>query len=84
MSSLICGLINIYIVVLLARAILSWFPVSSGSFIEPVNKALGAVTEPVIAPVRKVVPPLMIGGVAIDTSFLIVIVVLELLSSILC
>lgn len=84
MPTLICDLINVYIVVLLGRAILSWFPVSSGSFIEPINKALGAVTEPVIGPIRKVVPPLMLGGVAIDMSFLLVIVVLEVLSGILC
>ena len=31
-----------------------------------------SVTEPVLAPVRRVVPPLRLGSVALDTSFIVI------------
>ena len=30
------------------------------------------VTEPILAPVRRAVPPLRVGGMAIDLAFIIV------------
>lgn len=68
-----------FVVVLLLRAVLSWFPDSPGSALRPVHRALTAVTEPVLAPVRRVVPPVRLGGGYLDLSILILIVVLEIL-----
>jgi YggT family protein len=84
MPHFVCTLITIYIVILILRAVMSWFPTSPGSALEPVNRVLNAVTEPVVAPVRRVIPPLQAGGIAIDMSFILVIVVLEVLSNVLC
>lgn len=38
-----------------ARAILSWFPIDRSG---PVVQALDAVTEPILDPLRRVIPPL--------------------------
>jgi YggT family protein len=57
--------------VLILRAILSWF--SQGR--NPMELVLTQLTEPLLAPVRKVVPPMA----GFDLSVLIVLVALQFL-----
>jgi YggT family protein len=38
-----------------ARAIISWFPIDRNG---PVAQALAAVTDPILDPLRKVIPPI--------------------------
>jgi YggT family protein len=71
---LLVNLIGLWILCLFVRAILSWFPISYGSAAHRVNSVLVRITEPVIAPVRKVIPPLGSGAVSIDLSFIVVII----------
>ena len=53
---------------MLVRAILSWFPnVNGGKF----SYFLYEITEPIIAPVRKLLSKTSIGNSMIDISFLI-------------
>jgi YggT family protein len=66
-------------VLLFARAILDWSvtlsgPGMPGSFRSRLSVGVRAVTEPVLAPVRRVLPPLRIGGVGIDLAFIVVFV----------
>ncbi len=52
----------------------------------PVRKvydALSKIIEPVLRPIRSVVPPVQIGGAALDLSPLILILGLSLLASLL-
>lgn len=74
---------QIWVLCAIARALLSWFPISYDSPLRRVNAVLVAITEPVIAPVRRVVPPLRAGGVAIDLSFFVAIILVEIVVSIL-
>lgn len=69
MSNAIIQLLNAITLVFVARAILSWFPIGYDSPVRPVSDFLHRVTEPVLAPIRSVLPPL--GG--IDLSILLVI-----------
>lgn len=73
----IAGILELYVVVLIVRAILSWFPTSS-SALASVLRALDLVTEPVLRPVRRVLPPVRMGGMALDLSVLVVILVAQL------
>jgi YggT family protein len=72
---LLLVVLQLYSYVLLARALLSWIP-----NIDPYHPAvqfLYSITEPVLEPIRKLVPPL--GGM-IDISMIIAffgIIVLE-------
>jgi YggT family protein len=75
--------LEIYLVILFARIILSWFPISPGSPMHPIVRALGVVTDPVLVPLRRVLPPMTVGGMGLDLSPLIVIVVIEILLNIL-
>ena len=71
--SVVCNLLNLYFIVLVLRAVLSWFPPPRSGAMATVNEFLFAVTEPVIAPVRRFVPPM--GG--FDVSFIIVFLGLQ-------
>jgi YggT family protein len=71
-------LVEIFVVVLIVRALLSWFPVRPGSPLIPVQRALAAVTEPVLRPIRRILPPVRAGGMAIDLSILVVSLVAEI------
>jgi YggT family protein len=68
MRSLVLTLLQLYLFVLIARAILSWFPVRPGTALATIRGGLVIVTEPVLAPVRRVIPR---AGM-FDLSFLVV------------
>ncbi|MGA9078596.1 MAG: YggT family protein [Acidimicrobiales bacterium] len=76
-------LIQVYIVVLFVRIILTWFPTDPWSGLGRFERALGRVTDPVLAPIRRVLPPLRVGGGGIDLSPIVALVALEVLVSIL-
>lgn len=58
--------------VLLARVVLDWVGVLAPAGNAGLGRARGVVrglTEPVIAPVRRFLPPLRLGSVSIDLAF---------------
>jgi len=75
--------IEAYVIVLVARALLSWVPVRPGSPVTGITRVLDRITEPVLRPVRRILPPIRAGGMGIDLSIIIVIVVAEILVSVL-
>lgn len=81
---LICTLLWIYILVILARIVLSWFPMGYDSPLRPVDRALNTMTEPVLGPLRRSIPPVRLGAMALDLSPIIVILGLNILLSIIC
>ena len=76
---ILAGLVEAFVVVLIVRALLSWIPVRPGSPVIPVQRVLGAITEPVLRPIRRILPPLRAGGMGIDLSILVVILVAEII-----
>ncbi len=59
-------LLQVYSYVLLARALVSWIPNLDPS--NPIVQLLYQVTEPVLEPIRRLIPP--VGGM-IDISLLV-------------
>jgi YggT family protein len=76
-ANILANIVTIYIVILAGRAVLSWFPVRGGTFLASVNTLLFELTEPVLRPVRKLIPPVGM----FDMSFLVVFVGLLILQS---
>ena len=64
--------INIYTIIMLVYALVSWIPDIRGRW----SDYLGMIVEPVVAPVRRIIPP--IGG--LDLSFLVVMILLQVLA----
>jgi YggT family protein len=78
--NIIFYLLEAYIIVLFARVILSWFPINPGTPLASVMRVLYALTEPVLAPIRRVLPPMRMGGMGLDLSPLIVLIVLQVVA----
>jgi YggT family protein len=87
MSSVL-GLVSLVLLLmqllLIARAVLDWSvvlagPSVPGSLRSRLATGVTAVTEPVLAPVRRVLPPLRAGGMSIDLSFIVVLLAIVLL-----
>jgi YggT family protein len=76
---IVCWLLQAYFYALFLRIILSWFPVSSGSFLAALNGALYTITEPVLGPLRRAIPPVRIGMAGLDLSPMIVLIGIQLL-----
>jgi len=58
---------NVFIFALIIQAILSWMPNSGGN---PVQGLVAAIGEPVLRPMRKIIPPL--GGLDLTVFFTII------------
>ena len=69
-------LINLYQLVLIVRALISWVGADARN---PLVLFLHRITEPVLKPLRKLVPPQKLGG--IDISPVIAILILEFLKN---
>jgi YggT family protein len=74
-----CAAITIYIVILLLRAVFSWFPAPSGGMAS-VYRILMDLTEPVLAPLRRVIPPVGM----FDLSFTVLFIFLIILRGAIC
>lgn len=77
MTDVICAILSIFQLVLLARAITSFFPVTPGTSFAQIVDVLYKVTEPALAPLRRIIPPLGM----FDLSFLVLLIALQVLTS---
>jgi YggT family protein len=80
----LCLALQLYVFVVFGRVILSWFPVSEGSALESIDTFLRMLTEPVLGPLRRAIPALRMGGMAIDLSPMILIFGIIILEQVLC
>ena len=78
-ADLLCKLIMLYIIAMFGRIILSWFPVSSDSPVSVVARVLYKVTEPVLGPVRRLLPPVRMGSAMLDLSPIVVLITLQVI-----
>jgi YggT family protein len=77
---LLCSLISVYYIVLLARVILSWFPLQPGTSMASIASIIYQLTEPVMGPVRRIIPTIGM----IDISPIVVFFGLRILQSAIC
>lgn len=82
--AILCFLIQAYSIVVFARIILEWIPVSYDHPVARVRAVLRAVTEPVLRPLRVLLPPVRLGGMGLDLSPLVLLIGLGILSAVIC
>jgi YggT family protein len=75
--SVLVALLRVYSIILFIRVLLTWFP--NIDYNNPFVKFLHQVTEPVLEPVRRVLPPYR----GWDFSALVVLVAISLISNVL-
>ncbi|PXY18884.1 YggT family protein [Prauserella muralis] len=83
-GALLGYVLTAFLVVLFARAVLSWVGMAAGHrpWVRRASSVTSALTEPVIAPVRRVLRPARVGGLGIDLAFTAVFVAALILRSI--
>lgn len=82
--NVVCVLLTVYTLVLLLRVLLSWaelfgFRRPYGGPMATAISLLHAVTDPVLAPLRNLIPPVRMGMVGLDLSIIIAFVILFVL-----
>ena len=82
--SLIGLVLYLYLLVLFGRLILSWVQVFSRDWrprgpVLVVAEGIYTLTDPPLNALRKVLPPLRIGGVALDLAFFVLILIVYIL-----
>jgi len=65
--------------VILARIIMSWVRIEPGTPVASIYSVVFNLTEPVLGPLRRAIPPVRMGVAALDLSPLIVFVVITLI-----
>ena len=75
-----------FIVFLIVRLVVDWIQMFARSWVPRgpalvILEGVYTVTDPPIKALRKVIPPLRLGGVAIDLSFLAVLLICYILLS---
>jgi YggT family protein len=84
MHQLVCYALAAYILILLGRAVFSWIPLDPQSPWQRINAFCVRATEPVLSPVRGLIPVVQIGGAGLDLSFMVVFFVLIFVWQIFC
>lgn len=84
MTALVCPLLGVYLVVIFARILLSWFPLAPGGLLAGVQTLAYALTEPVLGPLRRVIPAVGFGGMGLDLSPIIVLFGIQILQRMIC
>lgn len=79
MRVIIYDLLQLYVLIIFVRVILSYFPTHYGSGLHKTIVLLDRVVEPVVGRVRRILPRTSFGGMGIDFSPMIVLLVIELI-----
>ena len=56
MADLLVTLLQLYVMCIFGRIILSWFPISPGGPVAQISGVLYSITEPVLGPIRNALP----------------------------
>ena len=80
-------LLSIYFFILIGRLIFEWVQVFARDWrprgvVLIVAEVVYSLTDPPLRAIRKVIPPLRLGGVAIDLAFLVLILGVSILRAI--
>jgi YggT family protein len=77
--NILVTILEIYFYAVLAWVILSWVQVSSTHPLGRVQAFLDRIIYPVILPLRRVIPPIRLGGGALDLSPIVLLIGIRIL-----
>ncbi|MGQ0431680.1 MAG: YggT family protein [Microthrixaceae bacterium] len=75
----LCTLLWIYSWLILARILMSWVRIEPGTPVASIYSVIFNLTEPVLGPLRRAIPPVRMGMAALDLSPIIVFVVIRVI-----
>jgi len=83
-GSVIITVLWVFLVILIARFVIDLVQMLSRSwqpkgFVLLICEGIFTITDPPLNALRKVIPPLKMGGVALDLSFLVLVIGIQIL-----
>ncbi|HEY6317406.1 MAG TPA: YggT family protein [Acidimicrobiia bacterium] len=72
---IVCTILTIFLVILFARAILSWFPIRPDTVTAQINRLLIDVTDWALRPLRRVIPPVGMFDLSFIVLFFVILIV---------
>ncbi|MGF1664647.1 MAG: YggT family protein [Acidimicrobiia bacterium] len=79
LSLLLCQILDLFLLALFAWIVLSWIRVPYDHPIGKVHRVLDKMILPIVVPIRRVIPPLNLGGISLDLSVLLIFVVIRII-----
>ena len=76
---IICFLGLAFVLTILLRIVLSWFPLDPDGMGATVFRFTVALTEPVLGPIRRALPMVRMGSMGLDLSPILVILGVQIL-----
>jgi uncharacterized protein YggT (Ycf19 family) len=83
MGDLVCILLLLFQLAFLLRIVLTFFPLAPGGSPATVRDLAVLVTDPVVLPIRRAVPP-MGGTIGIPVADLLILIGLQIIIAIVC
>jgi YggT family protein len=81
---ILCLVVQAFSLVVFARIVLEWIPVSYDHPVARVRAAFRTITEPALRPLRAILPPMRMGGMGLDLSPLVLLIALGILATAIC
>jgi YggT family protein len=81
---IVCIAIQLFMLIVFVRIIMSWFPPTPGTTYAQIYDVFHRLTEPVLGPIRQVIPPLRMGAAGLDLSPIVVFLVGALVLRAIC
>lgn len=80
---ILCLLVQVYTLVVLAYVVLSFVP-APPSGLMPAVRAVNGLVDPVVRPLRGVIPSVPLGGARLDLTIIVLFLVLFVLREVVC
>lgn len=81
--AIVCMLLFGAIILLLIHVVFSWIPRPPEPIL-PFVRGIDRLLSPILEPIRRVLPPVRMGGMGLDLSVLVVFFGIYILQAILC
>jgi YggT family protein len=75
----LCQILNLYSLILFAWIILSWIQVPYDHPLGQLRRILSKVIDPIVIPLRRAIPPIRLGAVALDVSVIVIFIAIRIL-----
>ncbi len=81
---IICSLLDLYVLAVFARIILEYFRVPADHPVGQIRRFLGSIVDPLLRPLRQVIPGIPMGHARLDLSPIVLIIGLQIIKGIIC
>lgn len=81
--TVVCWILGVYTLIVLAYVVLSWVPRPPEPIL-PLVRGVQVAVDPVLAPLRRLIPPARMGAVALDLAVIVLFLILFILREAVC